>query len=317
LAVERDDVVWAYRLLLGREPESEEAIRSNLVHADRASLIAAFRGSIEFANASRTIPVGLHTEVDAVTVETAGTPEQHAAMLDRIAAAWRKFGEEEPHWSVLTADEFRPDQIDANLERFYASGDQVVDLALAALSRNGRDASGIRTVLDYGCGVGRLSLAWAKRVEQVVGVDVSAPHVRLAEARAAETGTGNVAFRTIARLDDLAELPGCDLMFSQIVLQHNPPPVIAATLRHLLAGVNPGGFALFQVPTFIRNYRFRIDEYLSSPQAQMEMNPLPQREVFAIARAAGMVPLEVREDLLAGDAMMVSQSFLFERPAEG
>jgi len=45
--VTRYDVVAAYRAILGREPESEEAIGSHLAHASAADLIASIAGSHE------------------------------------------------------------------------------------------------------------------------------------------------------------------------------------------------------------------------------------------------------------------------------
>ena len=85
------------------------------------------------------------------------------------------------------------------------------------------------------------------------------------------------------------------------------------TLRKLLARVRPGGAALFQVPTYIANYAFVPKTYLAEDQPQMEMNALPQRDVFRIAADADFVPLEVREDLSAGHPDIVSQTFLFRR----
>lgn len=44
----REDVVAAYRLLLGREPENEQVIAAHLTAADRTALIRRFVGSAEF-----------------------------------------------------------------------------------------------------------------------------------------------------------------------------------------------------------------------------------------------------------------------------
>lgn len=47
--INRDDVVWCYRTLLGREPESEEVIASHLKALDLRGLIQGFVTSPEFA----------------------------------------------------------------------------------------------------------------------------------------------------------------------------------------------------------------------------------------------------------------------------
>ena len=45
--------------------------------------------------------------------------------------------------------------------------------------------------LDFGCGVGRMTLALAKRVKRVVGVDIAPQMLALARRNAEEAGTAN------------------------------------------------------------------------------------------------------------------------------
>jgi hypothetical protein len=105
-----------------------------------------------------------------------------------------------------------------------------------------------------------------------------------------------------------------DLWFSQIVLQHNSPPIIAMILRRAMQLLNPGGLAIFQVPTFSPGYRFRVTEYVSNlPNAGMEMHVLPQPAIFEIAVGAGCVPLEVLDDYSTGSQLWVSNSFAFAK----
>lgn len=55
-------------------------------------------------------------------------------------------------------------------------------------------------------------------------------------------------------------LEAFDLWSSRVVLQHNPPPIVAAILRKMLWRQNPGGLAIFQLPTYRRDYNFKISE---------------------------------------------------------
>lgn len=270
--------------------------------------------SPELSLAAGALPVGLHMNVNKDKVSIACTPEQRQRMLDRIAKAWQAFGNDDPHWSVLTHDQYRRGSIDDRIDGFYATGTSTVGQIVALLSRNGLTPADFPRVLDFGCGVGRLSLALAAQFDRVVGVDVSPPHLTLAREQAHARSVANTEFIHVQSIEGLADLPLCDLLFSLIVLQHNPPPVIAATIEGLLRLVAPGGAAVFQVPTYIAGFSFDAATYLASDQEQMEMNPLPQRHVFAIAARAGFVPLEVREDLSTGSANIVSQTFLFKRP---
>lgn len=51
--ISRDDVVWAYRMFLSREPESELAIESHLLHHNREHLRQAMLTSPEFAQKTK------------------------------------------------------------------------------------------------------------------------------------------------------------------------------------------------------------------------------------------------------------------------
>jgi SAM-dependent methyltransferase len=246
-------------------------------------------------------------------IETDATPEQLEAMLLRIKAAWQSFGETEPHYSVLTHEAYRPNNIKKNLDTFYATGLDEVNRALAFFSRNHIDLSNIRRVLDYGCGVGRLTVPLARKFPAVLGVDVSEKHIEHARRYAAERRVRNVDFTKIADLEELNYLSDVDFILSLIVLQHNPPPVIAAILRKLLNTLSSGGCAIFQVPTFYQGFRFFCSDYLSKPSSQMEMNAIPQRAVYAIARDSGCDILEVREDNLTGSPLMLSHVFLVQK----
>jgi hypothetical protein len=118
---------------------------------------------------------------------------------------------------------------------------------------------------------------------------------------------------TLASLD---ELPPVDLVFSVIVLQHNPPPLIAHVLRKLLGTLRPGGVAFFQVPTYARGYRFETAKYLrSKPRTDcVEMHVLPQAEVFSIVASSACETLEVLPDSCVGDPDWISNTFLVRKP---
>jgi hypothetical protein len=74
---------------------------------------------------------------------------------------------------------------------------------------------------------------------------------------------------------------------------------------------------VIQVPTYLpAGYRFELGEYESGGGQDMEMHALPQGEVFALARAAGVEVLEVLEDGWTGyGAGSRSNTFVMRRPA--
>ena len=118
------------------------------------------------------------------------------------------------------------------------------------------------------------------------------------------------------RIEGLGRLPLMDLIYTRLVLQHNPPPVMERCLVQLLGRLNPGGVAIFQLPTHMPGYSFRPEEYLVALRAgslkSMEMHMLPQRRVFELIQAAGCRVLEIFQDESAGP-VYDSYTFIVQR----
>lgn len=261
------------------------------------------------------VPIGRHLDAVEQQVEVASSPGQLQVMFDRVAANWRRFGETEPHWSVLTNPIYLRENYAAHVEPFFEHGRHNVRQFLAFASRAGLPSSGFARALDFGCGVGRLTVALAPHADAVVGVDVSQGHLAEAGKSAADHGVANAEFRRIHAIDGIDALGEFDLIVSHIVLQHNPPPVMAAIYGKLLARLRPGGIAIVQMPTFIRHYSFSVAGYLQGEDIPMEMNALPQHEIFRIIAEQGCRALEVREDDHLGEGLDgLSHVFAVVRP---
>lgn len=311
--VDRDHIVWAYRLLLGREPESQAVVDQHLGQTLRG-LRESFMRSDEYRALAGRRESAARPAVHGVTIEQVQSPETLAVLLDHVGAEWSKLGDLEPHWSVLTAEKYRSSQIAQHLEDFQRSGVHEVRHLDAVLRRNQLDWPRQGLCIEYGCGVGRVTLPLAARCARVLGVDISAGHLRLAAGEAASQGLADkVQWLHLRTQADLEALPPADMVYSAIVLQHNPPPVIELTLSRLLRSLKPGGVAIFQLPTHIPGYRFVVAEYLQALRAGqrqgMEMHMLPQARVFEIIDAAGCLPCEVFSDDAAGP-VYTSHSFV-------
>src|SRR6266851_2950722 len=97
-SVSRDIVVWAYRRLLGREPESEEVIASAMRFPSPLALVEAILASEEYrGRATRRMD---HFAAP-LEVEWQVEPGLMADFLTRISETWRRLGQERPYWSVL------------------------------------------------------------------------------------------------------------------------------------------------------------------------------------------------------------------------
>jgi SAM-dependent methyltransferase len=316
---ERNHVVAAYRFLLGRDPESEAAIEAQLaacptIGALRERLLNTAECRAQFdPTAWRPMALGLPPE----EVEAQADPAQFAALMARVGRAWTWLGQEQPHWSVVSEERFRPDRLGENLGAFAATGEESCRLVLAQLARHDVTPALLPRAVEYGCGVGRMSLPLSRRFAALAACDISPAHLGIARAAGAEAGRGNITWWQ-ATAEAPMPPPPWDLWFSYLVLQHNPPPITRHLLATAFAGLAPGGVALFQLFTHIKGYRFRIAEYLAQPEVpRMELHALPQAEVFALAAAAGLEVLEVREDSHATTrhpGRYLSHSFVLRRP---
>jgi SAM-dependent methyltransferase len=302
------EIDTAFRLLLGRPPTAVEAGQWAAIAPDalRERLMAteAFAAALP-AGAVRMM------EEPSGAIEWHAAPAQAAALLDRVQAHWTRLGEERPHWSVAAQPAFLPDQIDANREAFAASGMQDVAALMATLARHGLHPRKLPRAVDFGCGVGRMTRPMASVFTEVTGCDVSPSHLALARVAC---GPG-VRFSLVNTADFGMGGP-FDLWFSTRTLQHNPPPVMALILRRAFSLLAPGGVAVFQIPTARVGYAFSAAAALAAPDADeaLPIHVLPQAAVFALAHAAGCVPLEVLEDAMIWPPPLCrSNSFLIQK----
>lgn len=232
-------------------------------------------------------------------------------LLRHTARTWQMLGTTEPHWSVLTADQFRQEKL--NEREFYATGATDLELLQAFFSRARRDLRSVRRVLELGCGVGRFTEHLSACVSHIEAVDVSRAHLEVAKRRSAECSLPNVTHRQLTTVSDLDSVPEVDLLYCVIVLQHNPPPVMKLILKKALSRVSPGGFAYFQLPTYCKGYSFDALSFEVSPN-EMEMHVLPQATVFSILSDLNYVTLEVQEDTWVGSpSVFLSNTFFVTR----
>lgn len=246
----------------------------------------------------------------AGAIELDGPVDQRQQMFEQVARCWQHLGEREPYWSVLTAPKFKMSRIAETGDEFYRSGGACISVIEAFFARNLQAIADIQSVLEFGCGVGRETTALAGRFSRVVGVDVSSAHLALARQAVARRHQSNVEFVQLASIDAAAALPRCDLFYSVIALQHNPPPVMLEILVQIFGRLRPGGYALFQLPTFWKGYSFSWREQLARHgRLTMERHVLPQAAVYAAMRRCGLDLLEVHEDRAVGDPDAISNTF--------
>lgn len=299
------DVTLVYRMLLGRRPESIDAIAFHIESSpDVEALAESLITSSEFIDGRGMGTVGFALTklvfAPPLRVDHVVSPQRQTEMLDRIRRQWTRLGEEDPHWSVLSSDDFRADTIDAGgIERLRASGLDWAAMVDLFAARSGRSA-GSGVCLELGCGVGRVTRHLADRFERVIGVDISPGNLALCRDYMGEAGIDNVDLVQVSGIEDFEALPTFDYFYSFIVLQHNPPPIQMAMLRLMFERLNPGGGVLFQIPTSMPDYEFDADAYLDSPHGEMEMHGLPRHVILAEMQAHGIEIVDVVPDAFSG-----------------
>src|SRR5262249_22579414 len=128
------------------------------------------------------------------------------------------------------------------------------------------------SVLDFGCGVGRLSRALAARFERCTAVDVSPRMLDVATRLNEDLPNIEVVLNDRPDLG-LFESGSFDLVYSSIVLQHlRSRAEIERFVSELVRLTAADGIAVFQVPNEI-SLRYRLQ---------------PRRRAYALLRRTGV-----------------------------
>ena len=160
-------------------------------------------------------------------------------MQNRNAGDWEELARREPYFPVLTGEGVR--DVD-----FLKTGEEDIVVLLAAIaSILGRDPP-LATVLDFGCGAGRLTLPLARRAANVVACDIAPTIIEHARQNVHEAGLHDVTF---IETGDLAGLPDgqFDFICSLLTLQHIPRATGYGLIRTLLRVLASGGVAAIQL----------------------------------------------------------------------
>lgn len=153
--------------------------------------------------------------------------------------AWRKAGEQHPYYGVVKRDEFRGKSIGADtLNQFLATGEEHVRQIMAQVDRIAPDLSR-SNALDFGCGTGRLVIPFAKRFQQVFGVDISEGMLSEAAKNVERQSVSNVEL--FRGLDSVPTELRFDLVHSYIVLQHVEVPLGMELIARLCERVEQRG----------------------------------------------------------------------------
>jgi SAM-dependent methyltransferase len=240
--------------------------------------------------------------------------------LDRHRGDWELLGEVDPLWAALTDAERRGGGWD--VEAFMATGEEEIDAVLAETERLGIAPRRGRA-LDFGCAAGRLTRALGRRFDEAVGVDISAPMIRIAEQLNADVPACRFELNDRPDLGRF-ETGAFDFAYSALVLQHMPTRELAERyLRELLRVTR--GTVVVGVPdriglpyrlgvsrrafVFLRRLGVSGDTLLRrTPLTPMRMTPVREDAVRAAVDAAGALICHV--DRREGAGVVTARYFV-------
>jgi SAM-dependent methyltransferase len=221
-------------------------------------------------------------------------------IFNRIKQQWVVVGDSEPYASVLAEERFMKRNLEGHLDEFHLSGREAHKNLLALSRKNNVDCpSGI--LFELGCGVGRSTQYFSSAFESIHAWDVSDGNLAECDKNLAAANLRNVETQLIIDLSDYGRVPCYDVFFSEIVIQHNPPPLQFFLLDKILSKLKPGGLFYFQTVTHHPTYSFSVESYLRWEHKQsFEMHALPMRWVLRAIRKNGLVLFDVLKDRLGG-----------------
>lgn len=155
--------------------------------------------------------------------------------------AWEEWGKRDPYFGVITNPKFRRYNLSAEAKaEFFESGRHHIEHFFQVIRHHVDPAFQPKRAMDFGCGVGRISIPLSAKVAEVVAVDVSPSMLQEAQRNAVEMGLNNMV--CLPSDDALSQVSGeFDFIHSSIVFQHIPTARGRVIFSELLKRLAPGG----------------------------------------------------------------------------
>lgn len=224
--------------------------------------------------------------------------------FDDLQITWNDFGKSEPFWSVLTSDNYKSQNVNEEiLDEFYESGYGTILLFEQILQKYNFTFKD-KIVLDFGCGVGRLTKACNDMASKVYGMDISESHLKIAKQKDIKSD-----FFLVDNLETLPKLPNNpDIITSLIVLQHARPELIRHHVDLLLKILNKNGIALLHIPYDIINY-----QQITSQTNVMEMHFVPKSNIMKISNNNNCLVLGIEELDFCGSELIKNCVYVIKK----
>jgi SAM-dependent methyltransferase len=202
--------------------------------------------------------------------------------LKDVQANWDRFGLSDPLWAIKTDPTKRWGKW--SLEEFFELGQMEIAEVMAHIASLPIELKRER-VLDFGCGVGRLTQALCSYFGECHGVDIAPSMIELANQynRFGRQCTYHLNERADLSLFGDSQF---DFIYSNIVLQHMRSDYSKGYLQEFLRILKAGGLLAFQLPSESKTYEPLLD---SGFRAYIRCADFPH-----ILKAGAQVTLAVR-----------------------
>lgn len=194
---------------------------------------------------------------------------------------WDRHAAEDPLWAVLSF----PDKSGGRwtLHEFMKTGEREIALLFHRLAEFQLPLPH-RRALDFGCGVGRLTQALARRHQSVLGADISPVMIDLARRLNRYPDRAGYVCTAATGVETLPDA-SFDCIYSNIVLQHVAPQLSVRYLHEFFRLLASDGVLVFQLPSHRDSPRdaeikaMPDDAYLGS----IELSATPPASIAAAA----------------------------------
>ncbi|SHM56811.1 Methyltransferase domain-containing protein [Cyclobacterium lianum] len=161
---------------------------------------------------------------------------------------WKKWGEKDPYYGVLSDEKYRMAQLsEERLKEFFDSGEDFVAESRQRIKQWFGSDIAQGSILDFGCGVGRLAIPFARMTSREVwGLDISEAIVQRACEHRDRMGLHHLHIKTYNGRE-LDGLPAFDFINAFIVFQHIEFARGMRLMRQLLDMTREGGIVQVQV----------------------------------------------------------------------
>jgi len=226
---------------------------------------------------------------------------------------WDELAELDPLWAIATNPEKKFGKWDK--DEFFQSGEKEIEKIISQCKNLGYPSE-FQHALDFGCGVGRLTIPLSKNFVQCVGVDISETMIKLAK-KYLNSPNCKYMVNSDKKLS-MFENDSFDLIYSSIVLQHVPEKeLIKSYLSEFIRLLKKNGILVFQLPSrlpikqrirltsglyhFLRGIGLKKEFiYKKIGVNPIVMNSIPETEVSSFLEGLGAKILKIQKDNRAG-----------------